>query len=61
MRNFFKSKLWGWAYMSITILVLTIGFIINNLIMILIGTIILIIIYYPVFKNKKITFTAKKD
>jgi type II secretory pathway component PulF len=61
MRNFFKSKLWGWTYMSITILVLTIGFIINNLIMILIGTIILIIIYYPVFKNKKITFTAKKD
>ena len=60
MKKFFKSKLWNWMYMSFLVLFLTIGFIINSLIIIVIGTILLIVIYYPEFKDDLFWFDKKK-
>lgn len=59
MKKFFKSKLWNWMYMTFLVLFLTIGFILNSLIMISIGTILLVIVYYPEFKDDLFWFSKK--
>lgn len=52
MRDYLKSKpVLGGILMTIAIVVIVVGFIINNLIMIGIATILIIVIFYPELKN----------
>jgi membrane-bound ClpP family serine protease len=62
MRDYIKSNpILGWILMIITVLLMVVGFCINNFIMIGIGVILIIIIYYPEFKNPENYKKIKKS